>query len=239
MSPTDPYGRAIRDHYLGERDEPLIDRDGSATREHPIEAFYFEDVTGESETQQWVDDWLDGPLLDMGAGVGTEALYWQERQETVAIEISEHLVKTMQDRGVENALRADMFALPDHFDRNRFTSVHAKGTQVGLAGSMQGLRRFLGDLSLVTKPTATAVIDLHDPEHERAVELFGYRDDPSPGLAYRLYHCEYEGDVSETLLLRLVSPDRLREATVGTGWEVADISRSDTGYHYRAALRRV
>ncbi len=25
---TDPFGRAIRDHYLGNRDEPLIDRDG-------------------------------------------------------------------------------------------------------------------------------------------------------------------------------------------------------------------
>lgn len=238
MVAADPFGRAIRDHYLGERDEPLVDRNGSETRVHPIEAFYFGAVTGESDEQQWVDSWLDGPLLDMGAGVGSDSIYWQEQFETVAIEISDLLVKTMRDRGVENAVQADMFALPDSFERNQFASVHAKGTQVELAGSMHGLRRFLGDLAVITKPNATAVIDFHDPEHADADELFGYRNDPTRGLAYRLFHCEYEGAVGEALLFRLVSPTRLREAAIGTGWEVSDIRRSDTGYHYRAALTR-
>ncbi|AHG00218.1 type 11 methyltransferase [Halostagnicola larsenii XH-48] len=239
MVTADLFGRAIRDHYLGERNEPLVDRNGSATRVHPIEEFYFGAVTGESDKQQWVDSWLDGPLLDMGAGVGSEALYWQEQYETVAIEISNLLVKTMRDRGVENAVQADMFSLPDSFERNQFASVHAKGTQVELAGSMQGLRRFLGDLAVITKPNATAVIDFHDPEHEDAGELFGYRDDPTRGLAYRLFHCEYEGAVGKTLLFRLFSPARLRDATIGTGWELSDIRRSNNGYHYRAALTRV
>ena len=239
MESPDPYGRAIRDHYLGEREEPLVDRDGAASREHPIEAFYFEDVVDDSETQQWVDSWLDGPLLDTGAGVGSEALYWQDRFETVAIDISAHLVETMRDRGVENPMQADMFALRESFERDRFGSVHAAGTQLGLAGSMHGLRRFLGDLDAVTTPDATAVVDCHDPEHERASELFGYRPDPAPGLAYRAFHFEYEGDVGETLLFRLFSPDRLREAAIGTGWEVTAIRRSDDGYHYQAALTAV
>jgi SAM-dependent methyltransferase len=239
MESNDPYGRAIRDHYLGERTEPLVDRDGAASREHPIEAFYFGDVTGESETQQWVDSWLDGPLLDVGAGVGSEALYWQDRFETVAIDISPHLVETMRERGVENAVRADMFALRESFERDRFRSVHAKGTQLELAGSMHGLRRFLGDLDAVTTPDATAVLDCHDPEHEGASELLGYRADTAPGLASRVFHSGYEGDIGETLLFRLFSPDRLREAAVGTGWEVAEIRRSDDDYHYRAALTAV
>ncbi len=53
----------------------------------------------------------------------------------------------------------------------------------------------------------------------------GYHDDPTPGLAHRVMHFEYEGDVGETLLFRLFSPDRIREATVGTGWNVEDIWR--------------
>jgi len=36
---------------------------------------------------------------------------------------------------------------------------------------MLGLRRFLGDLNAVTTPDATAILDCHDPEHERASEL--------------------------------------------------------------------
>lgn len=168
-----------------------------------------------------------------------EPFYWQDQFETVAIEVSDHLVETMRDRGVENAVQADMFALREHFENNRFQSAHAKGTQVQLAGSMDGLRRFLGDLNAVTGPDATALLDFHDPTSDGVEEILGYRSDPSPGLAYRVLHFEYGGDVGETLLFRLFSPDRLREAALGTGWEVAEIDWSENNFHYVAVLTTV
>jgi hypothetical protein len=236
MTDLDPYGRAIRDHHRDERDGPLFERSGNETREHPIDRFYFTEFTGDD----WLESVLKEPLLDMGAGAGRHSLYFQERFETVAIEISEYLVEIMRERGVKDARRSDMFALRDAFGRDRFGSAFAHGTQVGLAGSMAGLRRFLPDLAFVTTPEATAVVDANDPDHERAADLFGYRADPTPGLAYRLYHFEYEGDISEPLLFRLFSPDRFREATIGTGWEVAEIRRGSDGHghHYRAVLTK-
>ncbi|MEM4780121.1 MAG: class I SAM-dependent methyltransferase [Halalkalicoccus sp.] len=235
MANSDPYGRAIRDHHRGERDEPLLDRSGDETREHPIGRFYFAEFAGD----EWLESRLSGPLLDMGAGAGRHALYFQEQYETVAIEISEHLVATMRERGVEDARCADMFALRETFGRDRFRSAFAHGTQIGLAGSMAGLRRFLADLAFVTTPNGTAVLDANDPDHEGASELFGYRADPTPGLAYRLYWFEYEGDASEPLLFRLFGPERFREAVIGTGWRVDEIRRGpDNGHHYRALLRK-
>lgn len=216
---SDPFGRAIRDHYLGEREEPLIDRDGDETREHAIERWYF----GEYEPDSWYENLVDGPLLDMGAGVGRDVLYFQERFEAVGIEVSEHLVETMRDRGVEDARLADMFSLRDHFERDRFRSAIANGTQVGLAGSMAGVRQFLADLAHVTTPDATAVLDNYAPEKEATAEAFAYREDPAPGLAYRVFHCEYEGEVGRTLVFRLFSTDRLREAAIGTPWTVAEV----------------
>lgn len=216
---ADPFGRAIRDHYLGEQKEPLIDRDGDETREHAIERWYF----GEYERDEWFESWLDGPLLDMGAGVGRDTLFFQDYFETVAIEVSEHLVETMRDRGVDDARLASMFSLRDHFGRDRFQSALANGTQLGLSGSMAGLRQFLGDLAFVTEPDATAVLDCYAPEKEATKDAFGYRADPTPGLAYRVMHCEYEGEVGETLLFRLFSADRLREATIGTAWSVVEV----------------
>jgi hypothetical protein len=239
MASVDPYGRAIRDHYKGNQDGRLLDRDGNVTRDHPIAEFYFDEITDESDRQQWRDGWLDGPLLDMGAGAGSQALYWQDQFETVAIEVSDHLVETMRDRGVENAVKADMFALREHFEENRFQSAHARGTQVQLAGSMDGLRRFLGDLNAVTKPDATALLDFHDPMSDGVKEILGYRSDPTLGLAYRVLYFEYDGDVSETLLFRLFSPDRLREAIIGTGWKVAEINWSENNFHYIAVLTTV
>lgn len=222
---NDPFGRAIRDHYLGQQDEPLIHRDGDEWREHPIEGNYFGEFCPDHGWTDGIEQYLDGPLLDIGVGVGKHTLYFQERFETVAIEVSEHLVETMRDRGVEDARHVDMFALRETFGRDRFQSVLANGTQLGLVGSMQGLRGFLGDLAYVTGPDAMAVLDCYDPTLERTNNAMGYRDDPTPGLAHRVMYFEYEGDVGETLLFRLFSPDRIREATVGTGWNVEDIWR--------------
>lgn len=220
---SDPFGRAIRDHHLGRRHEPLIDRDGDETREHDIERWYF----GDHADGAWRDTWIADPHLEMGAGVGRDALYYQESVETVAIEVSERLVTTMQERGVRDARLADMFALRDHFARDRFRSAHAIGTQLGLAGSLAGVRQFLDGLAFVTTPDATAVLDNYAPEKEATSDVFAFRDDPRPGLASRVYHETYDGDVGRTLVFRVFSVDRLRDATVGTPWEVRAVQYSD------------
>lgn len=241
MQTVDPFGRAIRDYHRGEQTEPLLDRDGEATREHPIEAFYFTgfDPT-ETERAGWLADHLQGPLLDLGAGAGRHALYFQQHVETVAIESSAHLVEVMADRGVEDARVGDMFALREQFDRDRFRSALAWGTQLCLAGSMDGLRQFLGDLAHVTTPDATAVVDCYDPTLDHTANLPGYRDDPAPGLAHRLLQFEYEGDLSPPLYFRLFSPSRLREATTGTGWTVDEVRHHPADDHsqYVASLEK-
>ncbi|WP_435076922.1 class I SAM-dependent methyltransferase [Halococcus sp. AFM35] len=236
---TDPFGRAIRDFHRDEQDEPLIQRDGEWAREHPVGAFYFGDFDPGDDRSEFITSWVDGPLLDMGAGAGRDTLHLQERYETVAIEVSDHLVETMNERGVHDARRADMFALRDMFERDRFRSAFAWGTQVELAGSMQGLREFLDDLASVTTPEGTATFDCYDPARIDGEEMLGYRADPAPGLAHRVMHFEYEGDVGETLLFRLFGPDRLREAVSGTDWNVA-ACRYDAvdSPHYQVALAK-
>jgi hypothetical protein len=238
---TDAFGRAIRDHQRGDQTDPLRQGDGEDTREHPIEAFYFADFDpSEDPDHEWLASRLKGPLVDLGAGAGRHALRFQERFETVAVEASPALVETMRDRGVADAREGDMFALRDAFERDRFASALAIGTQIGLAGSMRGLSAFLGDLAFVTTPDATAVVDCYDPDHPDAADLLGYRSDPTPGLAHRVMRFAYDGETDPTLQFRLFSPDRLREAAIGTGWEVSAIDREGTGDgpHYRAALRK-
>jgi len=115
----------------------------------------------------------------------------------------------MRDRGVVDVREGDMFALRDAFERDRFASALAIGTQIGLAGSMRGLSAFLGDLAFVTTPGATAVIDSYDPDHPGAADLLGYREDPTPGLAHRVMWFAYDGETDPTLHFRLFAPDRL------------------------------
>ncbi|WP_276260842.1 methyltransferase domain-containing protein [Haloglomus litoreum] len=232
----DPFGRAVRDHHEGTRESPLVQRDGAETFEHPIEAFYFGEF--DPEEDPWLAEALDGPLVDLGCGAGRHALAFQERFETVATDVSEHLVAVTEDRGVEDARVADMFALRESFPRDRFESALAIGTQVSLSGSMAGLRAFLNDLSAVTTYGATAVIDSYDPANVDPEEMLGYRERPERGLAHRVFHFEYEGEVGETLLFCLFGPERLREATVGTDWWLADTRSDEEAVHYRARLEK-
>ena len=234
----DPFGRALRDFHRGEMAEPLVRRDGAETEEHPVEALYFEAFDPGTPHGGWLDAYADGPVLDVGAGVGRHARHFQDAFETVAVEVSDALVGTMRERGVRDARRGDLFDLRAAFDRDRFGSALVVGTQLGLAGSTRGLRECLGDLSHVTAPGAAAVVDGYDPDADGVEGLLGHRADPTPGVARRVFHFEYEGEVGETLAFRLFSPDRLREAAAGTGWTVDDVRRSSDGPYYRAALTK-
>lgn len=234
---SDPFGRAVRDFHRDEQDEPLLQVDGDEVNEHPIERFYFGERDPDDERTRWLESHLSGPMLDIGAGAGRDVLYFQERFETVGLEVSEHLVETMRERGVEDAKLGDMFDLRASFDRDRFASVHSHGTQLGLARPDHRLRAFLADLAYVTTDDGTAVLDNYDPDAESARDLLGFREDPEPGLGYRVMHFEYEGDRGRTFLFRPFAPDVLREACVGTPWEAAEV-RYSNDHHYHAVLEK-
>lgn len=216
----DPFGRAIRDWYHDDLNEPLYARDGATTVDHPIEQFYFSGFDPDSESGAWVSNWLTGPLLDVGAGAGRHTLYFQDQFETVAIEVSPHLVETMEARGVEDARLIDMFRLREHFEPGRFESVLLNGTQLGLAASVADVREFLGDLAAVTTATGTVVLDSYDPRHPECEQLLGWRSEATDGIGARAYHFEYECDVGETLLFRFLSPDRFESVVADTDWEL-------------------
>jgi hypothetical protein len=232
------FGQALLDHHRGERTAPLVQRDGEHTLDHPVERFYFGEFDGTGDPGGWFSEHLSGPLVDLGAGAGRHALYFQERFETVAIEPDPTLVELLDERGVDDAREADMFALREAFERDRFRSVLAEGTQLGLAGSMDGLRAFLADLAHVTTPDATAVVDCYDPTDPNCEELLGYRADRAPGLASRVMSFEYEDRTDDVLLFRLFSPERLREAAVGTDWSVAEVRTKEDTAHYFARLAK-
>jgi hypothetical protein len=235
---ADAFGRAIRDSHFDDRAGPLYQLDGETVREHPIEADYFDPVDPAADDTAWLETWLTGPLVDLGAGAGRDALYLQEWFEVVGLEPSAALVETMRDRGVRDARLGDMFSLREQFEADRFRSALAFGTQLCLAGSMQGLRRFLADLAHVTTPDATAVVHSDDPDADGVGDLLGFRADPTPGLAHRVNWFEYDGDADEALYFRLFGPDRLREAADATGWDLDDVIRPDDPIEYRAALEK-
>ena len=233
----DPFGCALRDHHLDQRTGPLIQRDGAEEIEHPIEEFYFEHIDPDAPENEWLTERVRGPLLDAGAGVGRHALAFQDRFETVAMEVSEPLVETMVDRGVDETILGDLFDLPSHVPEDRFETVLIIGTQATLATSQASLVSLLEDLAVITTADGQIIIDSYDPTFDEVADLLGYRDDPTPGIGFRVFHFEYDGTIGPTLLFRLFSPDVLADAAGDAGWRIESIDRpGDSEMYFQAAL---
>lgn len=240
MTGADPLGRALYDHQRGERSGELVYRDGEVVEEHDVQETYF------TLPDAWSENWkrrltsLNGPVLDVGCGAGTSAA-WLEAggRDVVAIDVSRHAVRTARERGLEDVRVMDMFDL--EFPVGRFRSVLAKGTQLGLAGSLPGVRTVLSDLAVVTDEAGIAIVDSYDPSMFDPESFIGYRPDPRAGVARRSFHFEYrrpdgEREVGRTLSFILFGPERLRDVLVGTPWELADVWPQEA--YYRARLEK-
>lgn len=230
MAP-DPLGRAMLAYQRGEYERgDLRYVDGMERQRGYVEEHYFTQTDGTARHA-----FVEGPVLDVGCGAGRDALYFQERHETIAVDVSPHAVRTARERGVECVATMDMFDLP--LPAGAVRTVHCHGTQAQFARSAAGLAGLLAEFARATDARGRATVDAHDPTAPEAGDLFGYRPDPRPGVAWRAFHFEYGSVVGPTLAFRLLSPTRFREAVAATEWEVAD-TLGEGGRHYVVCLRK-
>ncbi|SEO80399.1 Methyltransferase domain-containing protein [Halogranum amylolyticum] len=238
---ADALGVAMRDYQRGGLRGECRYVDGAETVDAHVRENYFGDPEQWRGATRRLLDSLAGPVVDVGCGAGNHALYLQERvDDVVAFDVSPGAVEAARERGVKDAVVADMFEMA--FPRDRFRSAWMYGTQLGLAGSLAGVSSLLSKLGYVTDEAAVAVVDSYDPRHVDAAEMIGYRPDPRDGVARRAFHFEYDRDgerlVGRTLSFVLFGPERLRDATVGTPWSVGEVHERPTGGHYRAVLEK-
>jgi SAM-dependent methyltransferase len=266
---ADALGRAMLDYQRGSLRGEVVHRDGDTTWDGNVAEFYF------SPPDQWREEMislyesLPGPVLDVGCGAGQHALFLRERgREVLAFDVSPNAVQAARERRREAppAGGSVEFRVLDMFEMDvpdRFGSVLCNGTQLGLGGSLPGVRQLLSDFAAVTTDEGVAVVDGYDPRTLDPAEFGGYRPDPRDDVARRTFHVEYHrtsdesadhgaadsgtnsgeaGDetverlVGDSLSFLLFGPGRLRDAVVGTPWRVAEVYPGD-GY-YKARLEK-
>lgn len=237
----DALGQAMLDYQRGGLRGECRYVDGGETVDAHIRENYFGDPENREKSSKRLLDSLEGPVVDVGCGAGNHSLYLQKHvDDLVAFDVSPGAVAAARARGVDAAVVADMFEMA--FPRNSFRSVWMCGTQLGLAGSVAGISALLSDLAFVTDGRGVAVVDNYDPRRVDGDRMLGYRPDPRDGVARRAFHFEYDRDgerlVEPTLSFLLCGPQRLRDATVGTPWSLAEVHEKPAGAHYRAVLEK-
>lgn len=137
----DVYGEALYDfQVLQELKDPLLLHSSYGDiEEMPVDIF-FRDEADFPELEHIALALCDGHVLDVGAGVGSHALYLQAKGFRVdALEISASACSIMKQRGVQHIVHNDFFHLRDgNYDTLLFLM-----NGIGLVGSLEGFRQLL------------------------------------------------------------------------------------------------
>lgn len=137
----DVYGEALAEYF--EKEElttPLyLHSTYGDIEEMPVEVF-FRDAEEFPELEFIALSLCDGKVLDVGAGVGAHALYLKEKKfDVTALELSQTACNIMQQRGVQNIIQNDFFALQDE----KYDTLLFLMNGIGLAQTLDGFRKLL------------------------------------------------------------------------------------------------
>lgn len=227
--PVDVWGRIYLDEWKGVSGPHSIERDDGLVHTFESAANYFEAPRSDAERE--ILDQLEGPVLDLGAGVGAYALYLQNRGLTVtAGDASAGAVDVCRARGCLDARLMDVRAL----DRpsGEYRGIIVMGNTLGVHQSPETLPGLLRTLRGACVPGAKLVCTTVDPlETDDPAHLAYHRRNRSrsrpPGLTR--IRLRYRDLVDDWVGLWLPTTEELHAAVSGSGWSLAE--RHTTGPH--------
>jgi SAM-dependent methyltransferase len=165
-----------------------------------------------------------GKILDIGAGAGSHSLALQQLgQDVTALDISPMLAGLMKKRGVRNVVCDDFFRLRS----GRYDTLLLLMNGIGLAGNLDGLRRFLGKARKLLRPGGQLVFDSSDI-------AYLYQGKPPKGPEYYgaiYYQYEYRRQQSEWFQWLFIDRKTLRKVAGEEGWTV-ELLGDDGHDHY-------
>jgi SAM-dependent methyltransferase len=168
-----PYGLALVAYVGGRIDAEIIIRRDDGV-EAPLPArHYFRAVSEFSQIEAAAIEHCRGRILDVGAGAGIHSLALQSRGLPVtSIDICRHAVDVMIERGVRNAVQADIF----EFGENAYDTLLLLGHGIGMVEDLDGLRRFLSCARNIIRSDGQVLLDSMDVSRNRDPENLAYHE---------------------------------------------------------------
>jgi SAM-dependent methyltransferase len=147
MSPSattsqDPLGHALLAYQRGQHNATITVHSNVADEEPLPAAYFFRSLWEMPELERTALNECRGRVLDLGAGAGCHSLELQSRGfEVKAVDISPGAVQVMQERGVAQVACHDIY--DQALTKEKYDTVLMLMNGIGLAGTLEGLERFL------------------------------------------------------------------------------------------------
>jgi SAM-dependent methyltransferase len=217
----DIFGQALADYYNGIKGNKLwINNKYGAKEEMPLEV-YFRTADDLPDLERLALDLCKGSVLNIGAGTGSHALLLQQKGlEVTAIDISEKAADIMKQRGVKNALAADIFS----YDAGKYDTLLLMMNGIGLCGTLERFRAFLQKAKQLLNPGGQLLFDSSDI-------AYLYDGQPPVGKHYYGeldYQYVYKGKKTDWFKWLYIDSDTLTKIATEENWAV-DV-KFDDGY---------
>jgi SAM-dependent methyltransferase len=217
------YARAMLDHWLGKKVTVEFEREDGLRSGSKI-ASYFTSPSKWPRMEQEAIRLVRGRVLDLGCGPGRHALFLQKKGfDVVGLDASPTQVALARIRGLMNVYPASIRQLPRGL--GTFNSVLMMGNNLGIAGAVPQVRRFLRDLREITRKGARLIGHSRIPgtwseDHLPYVKQNLRRGRPPGLLTLRV---RYKGQVGDWFDLLLIPPEELARLGHETGWELVRV----------------
>lgn len=225
----DVFGRALHDYFRkGMADTLWLHNPYGEAEKMPVDVFF----RGEDALSELEDIALalcDGEILDVGAGVGSNALVLQERGMAVtALEISAKACTIMQRRGVKQIVQADFFG----YDDSTYDTLLFLMNGIGLAGTLAGLEQLLYHSQRLLKPGGQLLFDSSDISYLYADGLV---ERPASYFGEIRYQYQYQGKRGIPFNWLYIDQQTLIDIAQPLGW-VVQILYEDEDDQYLARM---
>ena len=225
----------MRAYHRGQRDAVIVVYDDCERDEAPL-SYFFREPDQFPPLEQKALECCRGRVLDVGAGSGCHSLALQALGfEVTAIEILPGLVEILRDRGVRDVRTATWMDL----EAEPFDTVLMMMNGLGLAETLNGLRRFLREARRLVRPDGQVLADSTDvrvrmdPEAARTGVLERADGRYIGELHFQL---EFLGRKGPTFGQLYVDADTLDRYTRSEGWSCDILREPDEYGNYLARL---
>jgi SAM-dependent methyltransferase len=219
---NDVLGQAIFDYYRKLPAGKLwINNKYGPKEEMPI-ATYFRGEDDMPDIEWMALEQCRGKVLDIGAGAGSHALLLQQQGLNVtAIDISPLCVKTMQQRGVNKAIEADIFTYQAKYDTLLLVM-----NGIGLAGTLTGLKDLLIHLKTLLNKGGQLLFDSSDIAYLYEGKL------PQQGYYGEIqYQYEYKKLKTEWFNWLYIDEHTLQQIAIETGYSMEVLIEDEFGQY--------
>jgi SAM-dependent methyltransferase len=228
-----PHGAALLDCFRGDTAAMLICHQDGARDDVPASFWLRETVDPLEELALTM---CRGRVLDLGAGAGLHALPLQRRGlDVTAIDIAPECVTIMRERGVTNALVADLYT----FDGGPFDTIISLCNGLDKVGRLANLPRFLERMRSLLAPGGQLLADSFDlrvdADAARLAEITRKK------VAGRYFgeldmQLEYKGRSGEPFTVLQVDYHTLSATAERNGWQCEKIRSEGGHYLFRATV---